>query len=124
MFQIPYSFIYFKAQKNNTVNVFITNNSLLYLVTHLKFSSVFYSSQLNDMFAYELPFIGMSGDKKKPLISGTNNQPSVMVYNFHSMFFHNRVFLFSQHNHNIFENKIQNNYYTLNSIAELFPAAN
>ena len=126
MLQIPYSFVYFKAQKNNVINIFISNNSLLYLMIHLKFSSLFYSSQLSDMFAYELPFIGSSKlFQKKPIISNKNiNQPSVIVYNLHSMFFHNRVFIFSQHNHNIFNKKIQSNYYTLNSITELFPAGN
>jgi NADH-quinone oxidoreductase subunit C len=52
------------------------------------------------------------------------SQPSVMVYNFHSMFYHNRIFIFSQHNHHILGGQVQNNYYTLNSITELFPAGN
>jgi len=129
LLQIPYSFVYFKAQKNNVLNIFLTNNSLLYLMIHLKFSTLFYSSQLSDMFAYELPFIANSKSGKDVTGGIVTNlkgvvQPSVVVYNFHSMFYHNRVFIFSQHNHQVFNKKIQNNYYTLNSIAELFPAAN
>jgi len=128
LFQIPYSFVYFSAQKNNVLNVFLTNNSLLYLTLHLKFSSLFYSSQLADMFAYELPLIGSNKLVKNSLSPLTNLkstvQPSVVVYNFHSMFYHNRIFLFSQHNHQVFNKKIQNNYYTLNSITEMFPAGN
>merc|ERR1712216_819219 len=86
LLQIPYSFIFFKAQKNNVVNLFITNNSLLYLMIHIKFSSLFYSSQLNDMFAYELPFIGtnkIDSNSKKVItnIKGVS-QPAVVVYNF------------------------------------------
>ena len=87
-----------------------------------------YSSQLSDMFAYELPLIG--SNKTSELLKNVNtnlksvSQPSVVVYNFHSMFFHNRLFVFSQHNHHIFNSKVQNNYYTLNSVSELFPAAN
>ena len=129
---MPYSFVYFKAQKDNVISIFITNNSLLYLMIHIKFSSLFYSSQLSDMFAYELPFIG---SKQNPN-TNTNNinasinsltglcQPSVVVYNLHSLFFHKRVFIFSQHNHNMFDKKLSNNYFTLNSITELFPAGN
>jgi len=128
LLQIPYSFVYFKAQKNNVLNIFLTNNSLLYLMIHLKFSTLFYSSQLSDMFAYELPFIGNKqvNNSVSNVVTNLKSvvQPSVVVYNFHSMFYHNRMFIFSQHNHQIFNKKIQNNYYTLNSIAELFPAAN
>tara|TARA_B110001450_G_C17627829_1_gene483942 strand:+ start:256 stop:618 length:363 start_codon:yes stop_codon:yes gene_type:complete len=120
--------VYFKAQKNNVLNIFLTNNSLLYLMIHLKFSTLFYSSQLSDMFAYELPFIGNKqvNNSVSNVVTNLKSvvQPSVVVYNFHSMFYHNRMFIFSQHNHQIFNKKIQNNYYTLNSIAELFPAAN
>jgi NADH:ubiquinone oxidoreductase subunit C len=83
------------------------------------------------MFAYELPFIGSNKKNNNDFtfrkvssnLKGIS-QPSVVVYNFHSMFYHNRIFLFSQNNHHVYSNKIQNNYYTLNSIAELFPAAN
>ena len=111
------------------INLFISNNALLYLIIHVKFSSLFYSSQLADIFAYELPLIGSKSTKtnKKNLTINnlrTNVQPSVVVYNFHSMFYHNRLFIFSQHNSPIFNNKIQNNYYTLNSISEIFPAGN
>jgi len=128
--QIPYSFVYFKAQKNNVINIFLTNNALLYLIIHLKFSTLFYSSQLSDMFAYELPFGGSNKTNNTNTYQNiiTNlkgvSQPSVIVYNFHSMFYHNRVFIFSQHNHHVFSNNVQNNYYTLNSITELFPAGN
>ena len=79
------------------------------------------------MFAYELPFIGTNkiNDKSK-FITNTKstNQPSVVVYNFHSMFFHQRIFIFSQHIHHILTKNAQNNYYSLNSITELFPAGN
>jgi len=125
---IPYSFVYFKAQKNNVLNIFLTNNALLYLIIHLKFSTLFYSSQLSDIFAYELPFIGNNKTSylSKKVVTNIKgiSQPSVVLYNFHSMFYHNRIFLFSQHNHHILNKNVQNNYYTLNSITELFPAGN
>jgi NADH-quinone oxidoreductase subunit C len=40
------------------------------------------------------------------------------------MFYHNRLFLFSQHNHQIVSSKVQSNHYTLSSISEIFPAGN
>merc|ERR1711934_750120 len=126
LIKIPYTFIYFNAQKNNNLNIFLSNNALLYLTIHLKFSSIFYSSQLSDILAYELPLVGSKPTtNNKPLINLNNMiRPSIIVYNFHSMFFHNRIFLFTQHTHQIIQKKIQNNYYTLNSISEIFPAGN
>jgi len=128
---IPYSFVNFNAQKKNTLNIFINNNSLFYLILHLKFSTIFYSMQLSDILAYELPIINTNKvkSKNKKKIYPTTNfksivQPSIIVYNFHSLFYHNRLFLFSQHNQQVFNKNLQNNYYTLNSIAELFPASN
>jgi NADH:ubiquinone oxidoreductase subunit C len=79
------------------------------------------------MFAYELPFITTNNNKSDWTVLNTKsiNQPSVVVYNFHSMFTHNRMFVFSQHNHSITSGKkVQSSYYTLNSVAELFPAGN
>jgi hypothetical protein len=78
------------------------------------------------MFAYELPLATTSKLHKENLNLSMKNyvQPSVVVYNFHSMFFHNRIFIFSHHNQLVFNKNIQSSYYTLNSIAELFPAGN
>lgn len=124
LLKIPYTFVYFNAQKNNVLNIFLSNNSLLYLIIHLKFSTLFYSSQLSDILAYELPFIGDKNVVKPITNLRSTVQPSVIIYNFHSMFLHNRIFLFTHHNHQIIQKKIQNNYYTLNSISEIFPAGN
>jgi NADH:ubiquinone oxidoreductase subunit C len=126
LFQIPYTYVYFSAQKNNTINLFLTNNTLLYLIIHIKFSTLFYSSQLSDIFAYELPFKGSLTLNNNPFLVNLKNtvQPSVVVYNFHSMFYHNRLFLFSQHNHQIVSSKVQNGHYTLSSVSEIFPAGN
>ena len=47
---LSYDIIYDK----NT-NIYITENNLYYLSLHLKLSSLFYSTQLVDIFSYELP---------------------------------------------------------------------
>ena len=127
---MPYSFVYFSAQKNSSLNLFVTNNTLLYLMVHVKLSTLFYSSQLSDILAYELPIIGtskISHNLKTP--SPITNlktliQPSVVVYNLHSMHYHSRLFIFSQHNHSLMDKRLQSNSYTLSSVSEIFPAGN
>jgi hypothetical protein len=61
---------------DSTTNIYITENNLYYLSLHLKLSSLFYSTQLIDIFSYELP-TNNNIEKKKtmPLI---NN--SLLVY--------------------------------------------
>jgi len=128
LLQLPYTFVYFNAQKKNVINIFITNNTLLYLMLHVKMSSLFYSSQLADIFAYELPLsssLKNENTKNYPIVNmKTLTQPSVVVYNLHSMLYHKRLFIFTQHNHLILDKKLQNNNYSLNSISEIFPAGN
>merc|ERR1712228_375839 len=94
LLQLPYTFVYFSSQKKNTINLFITNNSLLFLMIHIRMSTLFYSSQLVDILSYELPLISSSiiNVNNNPQINLKNNvQPSVVVYNIHSMFYHNRL---------------------------------
>jgi hypothetical protein len=78
------------------------------------------------MFAYELPFSGIKNSSDSYYFNEIKkvSQPSVVVYNFHSIFFHKRLYIFTQHNQNILTSKVSSNYYTLNSITELFPAGN
>ena len=126
---MPYSFVYFSAQKNNSLNLFVSNNTLLYLMLHVKLSTLFYSSQLSDIFAYELPVISAGRGGSTATTAPLTNlkalvQPSVVVYNLHSMHYHNRLFIFSQHNHSVTDRKLQSNSYTLSSVSEIFPAGN
>jgi len=98
-----------------------TDESFFYFfIIHLKLSSLFYSTQLIDIFGYELPFNKnkLVSNKKKqnnPLINS-----NVIVYNFHSIMNQQRFFIFLN------ENK-KNNYFnkpSINSITELFLNAN
>ena len=131
LIKVPHTFIYFKSQKTNIINLFITNNTIMFIILHIKLSTLFYTSQLSDILAYELPFIGSKINKNnlnvnvKPL-TGTYKtlHPSIIIYNFHSIYSHNRIFLFTNHSQQITTFNLQHNYYNLASIAELFPAAN
>jgi hypothetical protein len=92
------------------------------LILHLKLSSFFYSSQLIDVFAYELPTPKniKSADKKIPF---QNSQ--ILVYNFHSILNQKRFFIFYSNENNL-KNIFKYNMSTNNtpSVAELFNNAN
>lgn len=57
---------------------------------HFRFSSLFYSSQLTDIFSYELP----SNGNKKNKLSSKKSLTSLVVYNFHILSTQDRIFIF------------------------------
>lgn len=91
-------------------------------------STSFYSTQLCDMFAYEI----LSSVSGKPASSQDsfkyNNinqgQSTIVVYNFHSLHSQNRFFIFTQNVSSAVKSKILTKNDSIDSIAELFPAAN
>jgi len=83
-------FLKYINKNDKNTNIYITKNNLYYLSLHLKLSSLFYSTQLVDIFSYELPFNNNFEKKKK--MSLINN--SLIVYNFHSILFQQRFFVF------------------------------
>jgi len=109
----------YRADKNT--NVYITESNFYYLILHLKLSSLFYSTQLIEIFSYELPF-NKNAQSEQKKISLINN--SILVYNFHSILFQQRFFIFviSNSKQNIKKNNTSWN--SLNSITELFLNAN
>jgi len=113
-------FLKYINKNDKNTNIYITENNLYYLSLHLKLSSLFYSTQLVDIFSYELPF-NNNFDKKKKM-SLINN--SLIVYNFHSILFQQRFFVFVILNQKQNINKKNINWNSLNSITELFLNAN
>ena len=74
-------------------NVYINENNLYFLILHLKLSSLFYSTQLSDMFAYETPNnTNVNNRESTDKVALVNN--SILVYNFHSVMFQQRFFIF------------------------------
>ena len=120
LFHINNIFLKYLTKNDKNTNIYITENNLYYLALHLKLSSLFYSTQLIDIFSYELP-INNNVEKKKTIPSINN---SLIVYNFHSILFQQRFFIFVLLNqkNNIKKNNI--NWNSLNSITELFLNAN
>ena len=107
-----YSFIKINKQRNQ--GLLIPKNVVYYLVIHFKLASLFHTTQLVDIFTYEFPnFSTQQSDKS------VNN---IVIYNFHSFLYQNRLFLFCNNTKfNIFKSK---NNFPLNSITELFYSAN
>ena len=79
---------------------------------HLRFSSMFYSTQLVDIFSYEVPNIS------KDFYSLNNN--SILVYNFNSIFNQDRYFFFCSNIKKVDSLQQQ----SISSISEIFMAAN
>jgi hypothetical protein len=90
LFHINNIFLKYLTKNDKNTNIYITENNLYYLALHLKLSSLFYSTQLIDIFSYELP-INNNVEKKKTIPSINN---SLIVYNFHSILFQQRFFIF------------------------------
>ena len=64
----------------------VSNNVLYFISLHLRFSSLFHSTQLVDIFAYELL-------THSNLVSKKSNN-SVVVYNFHNLNANSKFFFF------------------------------
>jgi hypothetical protein len=80
-----------KGDKN--LNIYINENNLYFLTLHLKLSSLFYSTQLCEIFSYEIPTTNnVKNAKDENKIAILNN--SILVYNFHSILFQQRFFVF------------------------------
>ena len=116
-----FSFINNLAQKSKNLNLIITNNSLTYVCLHLRMSTVFYSMQLSDIFTYEVPqlsnYNNHDGLDFKNSHTNSRSMSTCTVYNFHSLYTQDRLFLFIL-------NSPFSKYSGLDSINELFFASN
>lgn len=122
LFHTNQVFLKYLHRNNKNLNVYITENNLYYLCLHIKLSSLFYSTQLSEIFAYELPLnnnLPATAESRIPLVGN-----SILVYNFHSILFQQRFFIFVMNSPKQNINKITVNWTSLNSIAELFLNAN
>ena len=122
LFHTNQIFLKYISKNEKNLNVYITENNFYYLCLHIKLSSLFYSTQLIEIFSYELPYNTNLPLKKKSKISLTS--PSLLVYNFHSLIFEQRFFIFLllNNNRNLNKNSIQ--WTSVTSVTELFSNAN
>lgn len=114
LFNTPHLYLENSHKSIKNVSVVLPKNAFYFIALHLRFSSIFYSTQLVDICAYELPLLV----NKTHLLKDTNTQlttsNSIIVYNFHHLTSQERFFFFCID----FTNK--NYTFSLNSISELF----
>lgn len=79
-----------KTSNVNLTLVVVPSPAFYLLLLHLKLSSVWYSTQLVDMFAYEIPSIRLASSKTNTDQTSTEN---LVTYNFHNLFSQERFFL-------------------------------
>ena len=110
-------FFKYLLKNNKNTNIFILPQHLYYLILHLKLSSVFYSSQLIDIFSYEIPVNFNKLNNKNKNYANLNT--TIVTYNFHIINNQQRILIFILNNETNLLNKKN-----LNSITELFSNAN
>jgi NADH:ubiquinone oxidoreductase subunit C len=80
------------------------------------------------MFAYEvMSFVPTSAKTRDNLLKFNSSSPAqstIVVYNFHSFHTQDRFFLFTQNYASLVKSKFLSTNSSIDSIAELFPAAN
>ena len=101
-----YSFISNFVHEKKNHSLVINSSKTYFLALHIRLSSVFYSCQLVDIFAYEIPYFrGLNTHGKK--------FSTILAYNFHSFRNQDRFTVFT------YPSK-----WSTHSIAELFSSAN
>lgn len=93
-FNIPYCYSSFSRSSvefQKSLLLVIPKRALYYLTLHVRFGTMFYSTQLSDLFGYELP---LHASNRPSLLRAVSNTASVLIYNFHNMFYNERYFFF------------------------------
>jgi len=118
-FKNKHIFLNLKKKNYKNTALLISNNIQYWLILHFKLASVFHSTQLIEIFAYELPNINKNKNHIKI------NKLNTVVYNFHSIYNSNRFFIFilsfTKNNWSKLSNNTSD---ALFSITELFLNAN
>jgi hypothetical protein len=125
-----YAYISNSAQNFKNDNLMLNANSLYYLVFHVRFSSLFYSPQLVDIFSYEVPnntqvFLSKQNFNQNKSMLNEKGFNTILIYNFHTLSTQNRFFVFVKIG-SFFskKNKLAKLNNAVSSITELFFAAN
>ena len=116
-------FIHFNHPYLNN-NLLVSSNSFYFLSLHLRLSTLFYSTQLIDIFAYELPLYKNFALQKVNKNILNSSLPNLVVYNFHSLLFQERFYLFILNFSNKINFKFFKKTFLISSITELFFAGN
>lgn len=111
-------------------NLILDPSSFYFIALHLRFSSLFYSTSLVDIFSYELTSAQESltstnrNDSAKYLFLN-KGMSTITVYNFHTLNTQNRFFIFLPSQAQLLSpNHLVGNTSQLVSVSELFSASN
>lgn len=122
LFHTHQIFLKYLHRNDKNLNIYVTETNFYYLCLHFKLSSLYYSTQLSDIFAYELPLNANTNNNVNNKIALINN--TLIVYNFHSILFQQRFFVFVINTLKQNINKNNLSWLSLHSITELFLNAN
>lgn len=118
MFNVSHFYLTHTIHGSKNISLVIPQNTFYYAALHIRFSTIFYSVQLVDLFSYELPLLNSQKFVNHNFVSHSlDTTNSVVVYNFHNLTFQDRFFFFCS------ETSQTYNKFHLNSISELYPNA-
>ena len=125
---LSFAFVDNYSQRSKNTNLLLGGGALFFTSTHMRMCTTFYSSQLCDMLAYEVPGLannlGVPSPDSFKYSYASKPHSTVVIYNFHSLFSQNRFFLFVHNSAASVKSKSLSTTSVLDSLAELFPAAN
>jgi len=116
-FNIPHFYLQQSKRGSQNTSVVLPKSVLYFTALHVRFSSLFYMTQLGDLFAYELPVTGAPTKLLNSTTQINTHTESYLVYNFHNLAFQDRFFFFCIDSHSSEKGSL------VNSIAEIFPNA-
>jgi len=93
LFTINNIFLNYSNKGDKNLNIFVSSKYLYYLALHLKLSSLFYSTQLIDIFSYETQYNSNNATFENTAVAEL--PANVLVYNFHNILTNQRIFIFS-----------------------------
>jgi len=114
---LNFSFVKNSLQSDKNFNLLVQPSLVYYLTTHLRLATLFYSTQLVDMFSYEVPSTNLGVE----VSSLSSADSSLLVYNYHSLVTQDRFFIFTHCGSGY---GIARSRSTVQSVTELFSAAN
>ena len=108
------------TEDSKQLSLLVSHKKVMPLAVHIKMGSVFFKTQLVDIFAYELPNFKPRKLNFKSKISKPN---SSIVYNFHNLLNQTRYYIFAVSSESFLAKKSLNHFSSLSSITELFNTA-
>ena len=111
-FNLPHLYLNQHKKGFHNTSIIIPKVLLYYTSIHLRFGSLYYLTQLVDLFAYEIPVTSTVNQHSRFPIPSYQTKPYCLVYNFHNLLFQDRLFFFCADSRG-----------PLNSISEIFPNA-